>query len=165
MKAKWNLAKYYYRKDTECSISQSSGDLKSGHSKSGNIWNPDWLKIRFQMVRFSKGWALPLAMVRTIPKGSHLLGFQIDFWLLDFRSHSKSGPIASQTFFVRLKCRLVRISDPHCIQLQSWICTATGILNWKWRKSMNIYDCTWSSCLIQKSTQMWKQMMTKMKMI
>ena len=28
-----------------------SGDLKYDHSKSGNIRNPDFLKVRFQMVR------------------------------------------------------------------------------------------------------------------
>ena len=32
-----------------------SGDLKSDHFKSGNIQNPDFLKVRFQMVWFAKG--------------------------------------------------------------------------------------------------------------
>ena len=33
--------------------------------------------------------------------------------LLDFRSHSKSGPFATQTPFDHSKSRLVRISDPY----------------------------------------------------
>ena len=37
-----------------------SGDLKSDHLKSGNIWNPDFLKVGFQMVRFSNGRALAI---------------------------------------------------------------------------------------------------------
>ena len=32
-----------------------NGDLKSDHLQSGNIWRPDFLKITFQMVQFSKG--------------------------------------------------------------------------------------------------------------
>ena len=35
--------------------------------------------------------------------------------LLDFRSHSKSGPFANQPLFDHSKSRLVQISDPHCI--------------------------------------------------
>ena len=94
-----------------------SGDLKSDHSKSGNIQNPDFLKIRFQMVRFSKGRAVAKAMVPTIPKpdhsksghfcldfkwfrqnGNHLCEFQM-VGLPDFRSHLKSGPFANQPLF------------------------------------------------------------------
>ena len=33
-------------------------DLKSGHSKSKNIWNLDFLKIGFKVGQFSKGWAI-----------------------------------------------------------------------------------------------------------
>ena len=36
-------------------VSNYSGDLKSDHLKSGNIWNPDFLKLGFQIVRFSNG--------------------------------------------------------------------------------------------------------------
>ena len=36
--------------------------------------------------------------------------------LLDFRSHSKSGPFVTQSLFDHSKSRLVRILDPHCIQ-------------------------------------------------
>ena len=36
-------------------------------------------------------------------------------WLQDFRSHSKSGPFATQPIFNHSKSRLVQISDPHCI--------------------------------------------------
>ena len=35
--------------------------------------------------------------------------------LLDFRSHSKSRPFATQPLFDHSKSRLVRISDPNCI--------------------------------------------------
>ena len=34
--------------------------------------------------------------------------------LPDFRSHSKSGPFATQPLFNHIKSRLVWISDPHC---------------------------------------------------
>ena len=37
------------------------GDLKSNHLKSGNILNPDFLKVKFQMVWFSNGQALAMA--------------------------------------------------------------------------------------------------------
>ena len=61
-----------------------SGNLKiPTHSKSRNIQNPDFLKIRFKMVRFSKGWALALsiAMVPTILRPDHLKSghFCLDF--------------------------------------------------------------------------------------
>ena len=35
-----------------------SGDLKSNHKESRKIQNPDFLKIGFQMLQFSKGWAI-----------------------------------------------------------------------------------------------------------
>ena len=38
------------------------GDLKFDHSKSGNIWNPDFLRAEFQMVRFSNVWASAVAI-------------------------------------------------------------------------------------------------------
>ena len=44
-----------------------------------------------------------------LTNGSHLPGFQM-VGLPDFRSHSKSGPLATQHLFVW-------ISDPHCILL------------------------------------------------
>ena len=45
-----------------------SGDLKSHHSKSGTIWNLDFLKVEFQMV-----WALAMAIAtfQTIQKPEH----------------------------------------------------------------------------------------------
>ena len=54
--------------------SKYSEDLKSDHLKSGNIWNPDFLKVRFQMVRFSNGQALAMAiaLVPTIWTPDHL---------------------------------------------------------------------------------------------
>ena len=45
-----------------------------------------------------------------------LSGFQV-VGLPDFRSHSKSGPCATQPLFHHSKSRLVQISDPHCIQI------------------------------------------------
>ena len=36
--------------------------LKSGQLKSGSIRNPEFLKVRFQMVQFSIGWALAKAL-------------------------------------------------------------------------------------------------------
>ena len=48
-----------------------SGDPKSDHSKSGNIWNPDFLKVGLQMVWFSNGQAMAIAIVPTIIKPDH----------------------------------------------------------------------------------------------
>ena len=50
-----------------------SGDLKSDHLKSRNIWNPEFLKVGFHMVWFSKGRALAMAiaMIPTIWKPDH----------------------------------------------------------------------------------------------
>ena len=39
-----------------------NGDLKSDHLKFGKISNLDYLKVRFQMVRFSNGQALAMAL-------------------------------------------------------------------------------------------------------
>ena len=64
---------------------QYSGDLKSDHLKSGNIWNLDFLRVGFQMVLFSNGLGLAMAMVPTIWKLDHLKSrhFCSDFkWLL-----------------------------------------------------------------------------------
>ena len=36
-------------------ISKDSEDLKSDFTRSGNIQNPDFLQIRFQLVQFFKG--------------------------------------------------------------------------------------------------------------
>ena len=57
--------------------------LQSDHSKSGNIWYPDFLRVRFQMVRLSNGQAL--ALVSTIQKLHHLKSrlfvlISNDFW-------------------------------------------------------------------------------------
>ena len=45
---------------TTSEIHLYSEDLKSDHSKSGNIQNPDFKRVRVQMVQFSNGW--PIAM-------------------------------------------------------------------------------------------------------
>ena len=48
-------------------------DLKYDLLKSGNIWNSDFLKVEFQMVRFSNGeaYAMTTAIVPTIWKLNH----------------------------------------------------------------------------------------------
>ena len=52
-------------------------------------------------------------------KVAHLPIFQM-VALPDFRSRSKSGPVATQTLFDHLKFRLVRISDPYCIWIMKF---------------------------------------------
>ena len=47
---------------------------------SGNIWNPNFFKIGFQMVQFSKGWALAKAMVPTTWKPDIFVQILNDFW-------------------------------------------------------------------------------------
>ena len=87
-----------------------SGDLNSNPLKYGNLWNPGFLRGSFQMVQFSNVfWQ----------NGRRLSSVQMAR-LTDFRSHSKSGPFATQPLFDHLKSRLVLISDAHCI-----------ILHWK----------------------------------
>ena len=79
------------------------------HSKSGRFC-PDfkWFLTKWQpFVQILNGfWQ----------NGSYLSGFQI-VGLLDFRSHSKSRPFATQPLLDHSKSRLGQISDPHCIQL------------------------------------------------
>ena len=89
----------------------------SGDLKSRNIWNLDFLKVRFQMIWSSNGRALVIAIAITIAialittirnpgifvwisnhfwqNGGHLFRFQM-VRLLAFRSHSKSRPFATQ---------------------------------------------------------------------
>ena len=58
------------------------GNLKSDHSKSWNIWNLDFLKVGFQMVRFSNGQALAtaIALVPTIWKPDIFVQISKGFW-------------------------------------------------------------------------------------
>ena len=66
--------------DLRCATSENkySGNLNSTqiwkHLNSGNIWNLDFLKIRFQMVWFSKGQAI--VIVHSKPR-LFLSGFQM----------------------------------------------------------------------------------------
>ena len=46
-----------------------SGDLKSNHVKSGISRNPDFLMFGFQMVWFSNGRAMAIAIAPTIRNG------------------------------------------------------------------------------------------------
>ena len=59
MGIRWHKAKTRYKSWIlncyETIWNKYSGDLKSDHLKSGNIWNTDFLKVGFQMVRFSNG--------------------------------------------------------------------------------------------------------------
>ena len=107
----------------------------TGDLKSRNIWNLDFLKVGFQMILFSNGRALAMAIaiVPTIKNQTiqnpdnfglisngfsqncaHLSGDQM-VGLPHFRYHSKSGPIATQPVLDHSKSRLVRVLDPHCI--------------------------------------------------
>ena len=56
-----------------------SGDLKYAHSKSGNIWNLDFLKVVHQMVRFLNGQVLAVAinLVPLFKNGMFLSGFHM----------------------------------------------------------------------------------------
>ena len=104
-----------------------SGDLKSNHSRTGNIWNQNLLKVRFQMVWFSNGWALTMtiAIVPTIwkPHQSKYRCFclNIEWFLTKWRPFVLISDIiqnpekfATLPLFHHSKSRLVRISDPHC---------------------------------------------------
>ena len=102
-----------------CCLRKYSGNLKSDHLKSGNIWNSDFLKVRFQMAQWSnsRALALDMAIVPTIQKpdhlksggfcqvsngfwqnGSHLSEFQI-VGLPDFRSHLNPDHLQPNLFW------------------------------------------------------------------
>ena len=75
------------------------------HSFSPNHSKTRPFKIRTFFVQISNGfWQ----------NGAHLSRFHMA-GLLDFRSHSKSGPFATQSHFGHSKSRLVWISDHQCI--------------------------------------------------
>ena len=100
------------------------------------IWNPDFLTVGFQMVRFTKSgfsygygpnhlktglfkiWTFFQISNDFWPNGSHLSGFQM-VGLRGFRSPSKSRPFATQPLLEHSKSRLVLISNPHCNEC-SW---------------------------------------------
>ena len=111
-----------------------SGDLKSDHLKSGNIWNPDFLKVGFQMVRFSNGRALAInhsKSGRFCPDFKWFLtkwrpfvrisngwasGFQIPFEIQTICNPTCFGPFEIQTRSdfrspLYLNTRLVRFSN------------------------------------------------------
>ena len=97
---------------------------------------PGLCRVRFQMVWFSNGWALAiaLAIVPTVRKPDHSksdIFVQISnvFWqnggcftefqmvgLPDYRPHSKSIPFETQPLLDRSKSRLIWISATHCIK-------------------------------------------------
>ena len=115
-------------------IEQYSGDLKSDHLKFGNIWNLEFLKVGFQMVQFSNGWALAMTMaiMPIIWKPDHWKSrlFGPDFkwfttkwwkfvrisngWASRFQIPFEIWTICNPTSFWPFKSRLVQISDPHC---------------------------------------------------
>ena len=129
MKFVWNLSYLLFYHFTVQHLNtywhfKYSGDLKSHLLKSGNIWNPDFWKLGFKRVWFSKIWVQDMVPTISNPddfvrisnsfwqNSSHLSRFQ-RVWLLDFRSHSKSGAFSNQPLFDHLKSKHVRISDTH----------------------------------------------------
>ena len=113
-----------------------SGDLKSDHSNSGNIWYSDFLKVGYQMVHFSNGQALAIGNVIVIalpiekPDLSKSRCFLLDFkWFLTewqpfipiwngpasgFQILLEIWIVCNSTYVKNSKSRPVRISDPHC---------------------------------------------------
>ena len=98
------------------------------------ILNPETFEIRifwrydFKWLGFNYGYSYGPNHSKTRPfkiwmfvtishrfwqNDSHLSRFRM-VGLPGFRSHSKSGPFATQPLFYYSKSRLVRISDPHC---------------------------------------------------
>ena len=90
-------------------------------------------EVEFQMVLFSNGRALEMALVMAIAivptiRNPHIfiqISKFLTTWLpfvwisngvLSFRSHSKFGPFAAQHLINHSKSRLVQILDPHCIE-------------------------------------------------
>ena len=124
--------KVWYLDPHYCCMLKYSVDLKAR-----NIWNPDFVKLRFQMVQFSKVglWLLPFEN-RTI------LNFDIfvrilnvfwikwrsyvrvwNGWLPDFRSHSKSRPFANQPFFWPFEIQIFSVfRSCNYILLLLWMC-------------------------------------------
>ena len=51
----WKKCSKLIEKLRELSSLKYSGDLNTGHLYNGNIWIPNFLKFRFQMVRYSNG--------------------------------------------------------------------------------------------------------------
>ena len=105
------------------------------------IWNPEFLKVRFQMVRFSNGRDYSYSYSPnhlenpTIQNpaifvwissgfwqdGSHLSRFQM-CGPLDFRSYSKSRPFATQSGFRPFKIQTSQdFKPPHRIQMNGLI--------------------------------------------
>ena len=95
--------------------SQYSGDLKSNHLKSGTNWNPDFLKVGFQMIRFSNSRALAInhSKIWTFLSGFQMVfdkmaafvrisngwasGFQIPFEIQTICNPTCFGPFEIQT--------------------------------------------------------------------
>ena len=83
------------------------GDLKSNHLISGNIWNPDFVKVWFQMVQFPNGRALAMVIAIRTPNHSRTRPFKIQkflsrFQIKDWRvSIYRQSPIFSTIFYQR----------------------------------------------------------------
>ena len=118
--------------------SNYSGDLKS------DMWNPDFSKVQFQMVRLINDWALALTLVsygKLVTYMNEWTSLRSDRQIrrteypeynlgntrtsqINNNGHSsgfqipfKIWTIFYQPLFDHLKSRPVQISDPHCILL------------------------------------------------
>ena len=97
----------------------SSGDLKSDHSKSVNIWNLNYLKVWLQMIQFSNGWAS---------------GFQISLEIKTICS-------PNSFFFNHLISRLILISDHRRIvfnEMLTWWVMANR--SWQVLRSLQVFQ-------------------------
>ena len=116
--------------------SQYSGDLKSDHLKSGNIWN---LKSRvfeglnsndlvFKWSGFSYGYShsktgpfkIWMFLSRFQMVFDKMAPICLDF-KCPFRAHSKSRPFATQPLYDHSKSKLVQISDPLFTLKVTWV--------------------------------------------
>ena len=55
------LLQLVWRQFQRVSEPRKNGTNYSGDLEFGKIWNPDFLKVRFQIVQFSNGWAFATA--------------------------------------------------------------------------------------------------------
>ena len=88
----------------------NSGDLKSDYWKLGSNWNPQILKIGFQMVRFFKGFCY--SCVATIRKPDVFVYISNGFWQNDRRLSIKIWTICKTTSYYLLNSRRRDLRSP-----------------------------------------------------